>query len=97
MSDNPQPTDAPQEPTQPETSQGEHEGQNTSDKTFSQSDVDRIVGERAKRAAEAERKRFLEDLGIDDFDSIKTLLTAEQQRKEAEMSEVEKLQKQIAK
>jgi hypothetical protein len=51
---------------------------------------------RLERDAEAEMRRFLGDLGLESRDALKTLLTEHKQRKEAEMSEVEKLQAKLA-
>lgn len=81
------PPDAPT-PTQPDTSQGDNEG--ASEPTFTQAELDKIVGERAKRAKESTQSQILEQLGVDSLDSIKALLDEAKKRKEAEMSEVEK-------
>jgi chemotaxis protein histidine kinase CheA len=51
---------------------------------------------RLERDAEAEMRRFLGDLGLESRDALKALLTEHKQRKEAEMSEVEKLQAKLA-
>lgn len=88
--------DAPQTPAPnevPVTSQGKDEGQGT----FTQADVDRIVGERAKRAQETARKALLEDLGLSDVDSLKSLVEDARKRKEADMTEAEKARAELEK
>lgn len=58
--------------------------------TFTQSDVDRIAGDRAKRAAEAAANKLLSKLGVEDADTAAALLAEYRQRKAADMSEAEK-------
>lgn len=58
--------------------------------TFTQADIDRIAGERAKRAAEAAATKLLAKLGVEDADTAAALLAEYRQRKEADMSEAEK-------
>jgi alanyl-tRNA synthetase len=60
--------------------------------TFTQADVDRIVGERAKRAQEAAINKMLTELGFERPDDLKALVTDAKKRKDAEMSELEKAQ-----
>lgn len=72
----------------PDTSQGNTEGND--ERTFTQADVDRLLGERAKRAKDSAQSTFLETLGVDDLESAKALLADAKKRQEAEMSEVEK-------
>lgn len=62
---------------------------------FTQADVDRIVGERAKRAKETAVNELLKELGFEKADDLKMIIDTERQRKEQEMSEVEKLQTKI--
>jgi hypothetical protein len=66
------------------------------ERTFTQADIDRIVGERAKRAEEAAVKRLLEQLGFDTPDAAKAAVTEAKKRADAEMSELEKLQAKLA-
>jgi chemotaxis protein histidine kinase CheA len=63
--------------------------------TFTQADVDRIVGERAKRASEAAITKLLADLGIESADTLKAEIDAKRKRDEAELSEMDKLTKQL--
>lgn len=84
-----QDTDNTTPPTQPDTSQGKQEG------TFTQADIDRIVGERVKRANESATKQLLEALGIESLDAGKQFFEAEKARKEAEMTELEKANAQV--
>lgn len=64
-------------------------------KTFTQADVDRIISERIKRAEEAATKKALDKLGVNDFDSAAEALKKAKEREEAELTEREKLLKQI--
>lgn len=50
---------------------------------------------RIKREAQNMQEDFIKSLGVDSADSLKALLKAEQDRKDAELSEAEKLQKQL--
>lgn len=75
--------------TAPETNAGQ------SPATFTQADVDRIVGERAKRASEAAINKLLADLGIEDTNKLKAELEAKRQRDIAEMSEGDKLKAEL--
>lgn len=85
MTEQPTTPETPQTPATPPANQGEQR--------FSQDDVNRIVGERAKDAAKAAVSKLLTDLGYDNLDTLKTKLTAAKQREDAEMSEVERVQK----
>lgn len=58
--------------------------------TFTQADMDRIAGERAKRAAEAATNKLLEKLGVQDVSAAAELLAKYRQREAADMSEAEK-------
>ena len=75
-------------PPTPDTSQDS----NANEGGFTQADIDRIVGERVKRATESATNKVLESLGIENLDQGKAFFEAEKARKEAEMSEVEKAQ-----
>lgn len=58
--------------------------------TFTQADVDRIIGERLTRAQEAWSKKLLGDLGVDNLDNAKTALKAHSEAEAARKSELEK-------
>jgi len=77
---NPQQTD-----TAPDKS-----GQGDAAQVFTQEQVDAIVGERAKRAAEAAVNKLLEQLGVARVDDLKAQLEEARQRREAEMTEAQK-------
>jgi hypothetical protein len=62
---------------------------------FTQADVDRLLGERAKRAAESATNKILASLGFESVDDLKKLVTTAKERAEAELSEAQKLQKQL--
>lgn len=72
----------------PDTTQGNKVGDATA--TFTQADVDRIVGERAKRASESAKRALLEELGIEDANKLKDILSDYRSMREAEMTEAEK-------
>ena len=56
----------------------------------SQADLDRQFAERAKRAAEAERKRLLEALGVQDEDSLKAIIEAKRKADDEAKTELQK-------
>lgn len=66
------------------------------DKTFTQADVDRIVGERAKRAEESAIGALLKDLGFEKPDDLKALVADAKKRSDAEKSELDKANEHIA-
>ena len=63
------------------------------DKKFTQADVDRIVGERAQRAAESAVSKLLDGLSIKSPDELKTLITDKRKADADKLSETEKLAK----
>lgn len=81
--------------TDTDTSQDKPEG--TTEAAFTQADVDRIVGDRAKRAKEAGKSELLQELGVEDPDALKSLIADYKKRKEAEMSEAEKALAEVEK
>lgn len=64
--------------------------------TFTQADVDRIVGERAKRAQQAAIADLLKELGLDSADTLKAKVKAAADQEAAQLTELEKAQKRIA-
>lgn len=64
------------------------------EKKFTQADVDRIVGERAQRAAEAAVAKLLGDLGVKDAAEVKTALDEAKALRDAQMSELDKAKKE---
>lgn len=70
--------------------------QHGDDKKFSQADVDRIVGERAQRAADAATSKMLETLGVKDADELKTKLSKFAELEKNQLSEKERLEKELA-
>jgi hypothetical protein len=76
----------------PATPQGNNGG---NEAAFSQADVDRITTRARHEAREIVQKKLLEDLGLESIDSLKSIITDAQKRKESEMSEAQKLQLQI--
>lgn len=79
----------PAPPTPPKPEHGD-------DKKFSQADVDRIVGERAQRAADAATSKMLETLGVKDADELKSRLTKFAELEKNQLSEKERLEKELA-
>jgi hypothetical protein len=79
--------DTPQA-SQPDSTQGQQSA--NPEATFTQADIDRIVGERAKRAQDTAINKLLTDLGFEKPDELKALVKDAKARKEAEMSEIEK-------
>ncbi len=80
-----------QPPAPPTPPKQEH----SDDKKFSQADVDRIVGERAQRAAEAATSKLLETLGVKDADELKTKLGKFAELEKNQLSEKERLEKEL--
>jgi hypothetical protein len=66
-----------------------------SEAKFTQADIDRILAERLSRAKESTRKELLGEFGVDNPDTLKEALKKAKEREEAEMSESQKLQKQL--
>lgn len=81
-------------PPAPDTPPGNNGGSSTGT-TFTQADVDRIVGERAKRAKESGIADFLKELGFEKPDDLKSLVTDARKRQEDELSEAEKLNQKL--
>lgn len=71
---------------------GQTGGTGGDDKTFSQADIDRIVGERAKRAGEAAVAKILQDMGFQKAEDLKAAVDAQRQAEDAKKSELQKLQ-----
>lgn len=65
------------------------------ERTFTQADVDRIVGERATRASEAAVTKLLESLGVKSADDIKAGLLKAKELEDAQLSEQQKALKKI--
>ena len=61
-----------------------------------QEDLNKQFADRAARAAEAERKKILEGLGVTDLSQLENLLKVARDAEDKTKTETEKLQKQIA-
>jgi membrane protein involved in colicin uptake len=68
------------------------EDQQPPDAKFTQADVDRILGERLKRAEETTQKQLLEALGVKDTDEAKKAIDDAKKAREQQMSDLEKAQ-----
>jgi hypothetical protein len=65
-------------------------------KTYTQEELDRMFGDRAKRAADAARADMLKDLGVDDPEALKALLKKQKEADDAQKSELQKVAEQLA-
>lgn len=63
---------------------------------FTQADVDRIVGDRARRAEESAVNTLLKELGFEKADDLKALVTDAKKHADDQKTEAQKLQDQIA-
>ena len=96
MSENPQDNENPQgsEPTTPSVKTG---AQDTPEPTFTQADLDRIVKERLSRERQTYESKLKERYSVDDLSEVDKLLDEQRKRKEAELSEAEKVQAELVK
>lgn len=65
-------------------------------KTFTQQELDAIVGERATRAGDAAVKKLLESLGVENAEALKTFVTESKKLQEERLTEAEKQKKAVA-
>ncbi len=65
-------------------------------KSFSQDDVNRLVGSARQEARDRATKELLSELGIDKVDDLKTIVTTHLQGQQAGKTEVEKLKGELA-
>lgn len=82
------------ETPKPDTAPGQQSGQQQA--TFTQEQLNQIVGDRVKRAEDSSIKKLLEGLGVDSAETLTKLVQAERQRIEGEKSELQKLQERLA-
>lgn len=68
-----------------------------SEPTFTQAEIDKIVGKRAVEAKQAAITELLKELGFEKPDELKSLVSEAKKRKETEMSEADKLRDALAK
>lgn len=87
----------PDETTTTETTETtpENSGQQAGGQSFTQADVDRIIGERLKRAESAAMQKLLEKLGAKDEDELTGIVKAQRERDESEKTELQKLQDKL--
>ena len=71
-------------------------GATTSDKMFTQADVDRIMGETRRTGRQAGINEFLKELGVDNPDTLKATLAEARKAREASMTEAERANARIA-
>lgn len=84
-----QPTTTPATPAVQQGASGEP--------TFTQAQVDAMMGERAKRAADAAISKLLTDLGYEKPEDLKKDTAAAKKAKEEQMSELEKVTAELEK
>lgn len=65
-------------------------------KTYTQAELDRLFAERARQASSAATSKILSDLGLQNVDELKTLVKKHRDTEQAQMSEADKLRKQLA-
>lgn len=92
MSD--QPEQQPSESTPPTPPATPPEPQGASEQLFTQADIDRIIADRLKRDRDAQEKKMLESLGVQSSKELADMLDAKRKSDEAQLSEIEKIQKQ---
>lgn len=61
-------------------------------KSFTQEELDALMGDRARRAGEAANKKLLEDLGVKDPEELKTRLKAAKDAEAASQTDLQKAQ-----
>ena len=83
--------------SQPATPQGNDGGKTEIEPTFTQTDIDRIAAKTRSEARSAAISSLLGELGLENLDGLKSLVTKSKERDEAEMSEVEKLNARLEK
>lgn len=65
------------------------------ERTFTQADVDRLMGERAHRASQAAVSELLQELEIENLDGLRQTVQAHRAAQEAQMTELERAQRRI--
>lgn len=82
----------------PVTSQDKNEDKGEDVKlSLTQRELNRITAKEVKSAKEAANKAFLEDLGIDNLDTLKNLLKAKKEEDDSKKSEAQKLADELNK
>lgn len=62
---------------------------------MTQEELDALIGQRAQRAQRSAKSELLDELGFEDLDQVRGVITAYQEAQQAEMSELERAQQQI--
>lgn len=71
-------------------------GGESQERRFTQEEVNRMMGDRAKRAADSALSGLLGELGVESTDALKQVITDHQKRTEAEKTELQKAQDALA-
>lgn len=88
------------EPTEPTEDQGQQAGtatppgQEETARTFSQDQVNELMGKTRRQAEKAATAKILETLGVDSIDSVAETLKAQREREEQELGEIEKARRE---
>ena len=70
-------------------------GQGESERTFTQADVDLYLGNARKQARDSVTNELLKELGFEKVDDLKAMVTTAKAQAEAELTELEKRDKEI--
>lgn len=77
-------------------SSGGGDGQTGGGRTFTQADVDRLVGATRQETRERATRDLLGELGLDTVDALKGVVTAHREQEQANQTEAERLTQQLA-
>lgn len=73
-----------------ETQQAQTGGNTNAEAKFTQTDLDRLIGEARQKASDTARKKVYEEIGVDDPLTDKELLAAAKAKREADKTEAQK-------
>lgn len=68
----------------------------TPGQTFTQEDVDRLIGQRTAEAQRQASRNLVKELGFEKVDDLKALVTAQRDAEKAQMTEAERLRTEAA-
>lgn len=90
MTEQPETPQAPQQPETPDATAAD------AGQSFTQAQLDAIIAERLKRAKESNTQELLQTLGVEDLDTATKAIKEAAAAKQAQMSELEKAQAEVA-
>lgn len=91
----PPPGETPAPQTTPTGGGGDDQG-HLGEKKFTQAEVDRMMGERAKRAGESAIGELLKGLGLEKPEDLKAIVGEHKKLKDSQLSDLEKANKRVA-